>query len=105
MVGKVDLMLTVEKKPRRIVVKIEKKLGDLAIGLWQRLGVDQVHGCMKRIACCFFGVVDGIIVMAAVGAHSGNPVMLCGQFMVLCGMAVQVFRTEFVGPLVLLGVG
>jgi hypothetical protein len=97
---KVDLVLTIEKKPDRIVVKIEEKLGDLALGLWQRLGVDQVHGRMKGMAYGFFGMVDGVIVMAAVMAHSGHPVMLCGQLMVLCGMPVQVLRAWFVWPFV-----
>jgi hypothetical protein len=75
---KVDLVLTVEKKAGRIVVEIEEKVGDLALGLHQRTGFDQVHSRMKRMACCFSGMVRGVIAMAAVGAHSGNPVMLRG---------------------------
>jgi hypothetical protein len=57
---------------------------------------------MKGMAGCFFGMVRGIIVMAAVIAHSGGTVVLCGQFMVLCGMSVQVLRARFVQPIVLI---
>jgi hypothetical protein len=33
-------------------------------------------------------MVHGIIVMAAVMAHSSDPVMLRGQFVVFCGVPV-----------------
>jgi hypothetical protein len=97
----VDLVLAIEKKSGRIVAEIEEVLGDIALSLWQRLRVDQVHCRMKCMACCFSGVVYGIIVVTAVRAHSSSPMMLCGQFMVLCGMPVQVLRAWYVRQLVL----
>jgi hypothetical protein len=97
----VNLVLTIEKKPGRVVVEIEEEFGDLALGLWQRLGVDQMHCCMKFMAFCFFGVVYGIVVVTAIRAHSSSPVMLRCQFMVFCSMSVQVLWTWYVRPLVL----
>src|ERR1035437_1567133 len=102
---KVNLVLSVEKKSGGIIVTIEEELGDLALGLRQRLGVDQVHCRMKCMACCFFCMVCSVIVVTAVLTHAGSPMMLCGQFMVLCGMAVQVIRTGFMGIFVFFVVG
>jgi hypothetical protein len=50
-------------------------------------------------------MVCGVIVVAAVTTHSGSPVMLCGQFIVFCGVPVQVFKARFVWSFVLFVVG
>jgi hypothetical protein len=50
-------------------------------------------------------MVRGVLVVAAVMAHSGDPVVLCGQFMVLCGVPVQVLGTGFMMTFVFCAVG